>query len=135
MNRSDGLGKCCTTLRLADVHVCFWRYVGTVDDEDGRMADVAGSVRSYARIFARVPRGHGFDAESTHMFIYLCDRDIRIMQTNRFAIKRPNNLYGKVAFHNGTRRRNHVTPIRRSITDRKRPYMRRNYNIIINNQK
>lgn len=105
----------------------------TVDDEGGRVADVAGSVRSYAHVFARVPRGHGFDAESAHMFIYVRDRDIRVVQTNRFAVKRPNDLYGKIAFHNGTRCRNHVTPIRRSVTDRERPYVRRNYNIIITN--
>jgi len=111
--------------------MCVWKYVDTVDDEDGRMADVAGSVRSYTRVLACMPRGHGFDAESTHMFIYVRNRNIRIMQTNRFAVKCPNNLYGKIAFHNGTRRRNHVTPIRRSVTDRERPYVRRNYNIII----
>lgn len=97
------------------------------------MADVAGSVRSYARVLARVPRSHGFDAESTHMFIYVRNRDIRLVQTNRFAVKRPNDLYGKIAFHNGTRRRDHVSPIRRSITDRERPYVRHNYNITITN--
>jgi len=108
-------------------------YVGTVDNESGRVADVAGSVRSYARVLAGMPRGHGFNAESAHMFIYVRNRDIRVVQTNRFAVKRPNDLYGKIAFHNGTRCRNHVTPIRRSVTDRERPYVRRNYNITITN--
>lgn len=98
------------------------------------MADVAGSIRSYARILARVPRGHGFDAESAHMLIYPRDRDIRIVGINRFAVKPPNDLYGKVAFCNGTCRRNHVPPIRRSVIDRERSYMRRNYNIMINYQ-
>jgi len=97
------------------------------------MADVAGFVRSYTRVLARVPRSHGFDAESAHMFIYPRDRDIRIVRANRFAIKLPNDLYGKIAFHNRTRRRNHVSPIRRSITDRERPYVRCNYNIVITN--
>ena len=78
--------------------MCVWKYVDTVDDEDGRMADVAGSVRSYTRVLACMPRGHGFDAESTHMFIYVRDRNIRIMQTNRFAslIINPLNTSAKV---------------------------------------
>lgn len=117
------------------MHVCFWRCVDTVNDEGGRMADLAGSVRSYARVLARMPRGHGFNAESTHMFIYVCDCDIPVVQIYRFSVKRPNNLYRKIAFHNRTCCRNHVTPIRRSVTDRKRPYVRCNYNIIINNQR
>lgn len=104
--------------------------LGTVDGECGRVADVAGFVCSYTRVLARVPRSHGFDAESAHMLIYLRDRDIRIMRANRFAVKLPNNFHGKVAFYNRTCRRNHVSPIRRSITDRERPYVRCNYNIM-----
>lgn len=107
--------------------------IGTVDSEGGRMADVAGPVRGYARVLARVPRGHGLDAEGAHMLIDLRDRDIRIVRTNRFAVKRPNDFYGKVSFRDGTRRRDHVAPIRRSVIDRERPYMRRNYNAMITN--
>lgn len=102
-------------------------YVGTVDSEDGRVTDVAGSVRSYARILARVPRAHGFDAEGAHMLIYLRDRDIRIVRSYRFSVKRPDDFHGKIAFRDGTRRRNHVAPIRRSVIYREWPYMRRNY--------
>lgn len=97
------------------------------------MADVAGFVRSYTRVLARVSRSHGFDAERAHMLIYPRDSDIRIVRANRFAVKLPYDLYGKVAFHNRTRRRDHVSPIRRSITDRERPYVRRNYNVVTTN--
>lgn len=107
--------------------------IGTIDGESGRMADVAGSVRSYARILARMPRGYGFDAEGAHVLVYLRDYDIRIARLNSFTVKLPYDRNWKVAFHYGTRRRNHVTPIRRPVTDRERPYMRHNYNIMITN--
>jgi len=109
----------------------FWSHVATVDSEGVRVADVAGSVRRHARVHARVPRSHGFDAEGAHMLINPRDRDIRIVRINRIAVKFPSDLYGKVALRNGTRRRDHVTPIRRSVIDRERPYVRRNYNITI----
>lgn len=97
------------------------------------MADVAGLVRSYTRILARVPRGHGLNAESAHMFINLRDRDIRIVRINRMAVKLPSDLYGRIAFCNRTRHGNHVARIRRSIANRERPYVRRNYNVTIIN--
>lgn len=97
------------------------------------MADIPGLVRSYTRILARVPRGHGFNAESVHMFINPRDRDIRIVRINRMAIKLPSDLYGRIAFCNRTRYGNHVARIRRSIANRERPYVRCNYNIMITN--
>lgn len=97
------------------------------------MADIPGLVRSYTRILARVPRGHGFNAESAHMFINPRDRDIRIVRINCMAIKLPSDLYGRIAFCNRTRHGNHVARIRRSIANRERPYVRRNYNIMITN--
>lgn len=104
------------------------RYAGTVDGEGVRVADVARSVRSYACVLARVPRGYGLDAESAHVLIYLRDRDIRIVRPDRAAVKPPSDLYGKVAFRDRTRGRNHVTPIRRSVVNRERRYVRHNYN-------
>lgn len=95
------------------------------------MADVAGLVRSYTRILARVPRGHGFDAEGAHMFINPRDRDIRIVRINRMAVKLPSDFYRRIAFRNRTRHGNHVARIRRSITNRERPYVWRNYNVMI----
>lgn len=97
------------------------------------MADVAGPVRSYARILARVPRGHGFDAEGAHMLVYLGDYDIRIARANRSTVKLPHDRNGKVALDDGARRRDHVAPIRRAVADRERPYVRRNYNIMVTN--
>lgn len=106
-------------------------YIGTIDSEGVRVADVARSVCSHARVHARVSRSHGFDAEGAHMFINPRDRNSRIVWINRIAVKFPSDFYRKITLRNGTRRRDHVTPIRRSIIDRERPYVRRNYNITI----
>lgn len=94
------------------------------------MADVSGSVGRYARILARVSRCHGLDAQCAHMLIDPRDRYVRIVETYRPTVKLPYDLYGKVAFHNRTGSRDHVSRVSWSVTDREWTYMRRNYNDI-----
>lgn len=104
--------------------------IGTVDGQSRRVADVPGPVRRNARILARVSRCYGLDAQCAHMLIDFRDRHIRIVETYRSTVKLPHDLYRKVAFHYGTSGRDHVARVRRSVTDRERSYMRRNYNDI-----